>query len=261
MPVATPQAVSFHDAISNRLAGIQGLGQAATAQAQSQSAMQQAQRKAAFDAQQKAKLGNANASMAAQQQRTNDGYTQSLDTNRANLDRAQQAFDSKLAASRQAQQAIQAKSVAIQQTGTPAAAAAQQFTANPNSTKRQQVIDLATKQIGTPYSWGGGGTKGASKGIAQGKNTVGFDCSGLVQYVYGAIGMSLPRTAAQQGVVGKKTSISSLQPGDLVAWDNGKHIAVYAGNGEILEAPKTGLDVRRRKLGSGEKVHGVALDL
>jgi cell wall-associated NlpC family hydrolase len=109
--------------------------------------------------------------------------------------------------------------------------------------KRGAVIAYAKQFLGTPYKWGG-----AAPG--------GFDCSGLVQYAFAKNGVSLPRVAFQQAAKGKRVAISSLQPGDLVAWDEGGnigigHIAIYLGNGQILEAPRTGLNVRIRSLGKG----------
>lgn len=118
---------------------------------------------------------------------------------------------------------------------------------------RAQAIKLAKSFLGTPYVWGG--TKPG-----------GFDCSGLVQYVTGKMGLHLPRISADQARSGKREDISSLQPGDLVAWDensrnNGAdHIAFYIGNGMILEAPHTGAQVRIRKLGKNEGAWGVALN-
>lgn len=110
---------------------------------------------------------------------------------------------------------------------------------------REKMIAAALEQIGTPYSWGGGGTKGKSTGIGRGAGTVGFDCSGLVQFALNAAGMSTPdMVAAQQMKLGTQTDVSKLQPGDLVATPNGSHIAIYLGNGKMIEAPHTGAFVR-----------------
>lgn len=107
--------------------------------------------------------------------------------------------------------------------------------------KRAAVIAYAKQFLGTPYVWGG-----SSPG--------GFDCSGLMQYVFGKNGIPLQRVAFQQAAQGEHTSISNLQPGDMVAWYEGNtvgHIALYLGNGQILEAPHTGANVRIRSLGKG----------
>lgn len=123
------------------------------------------------------------------------------------------------------------------------------------SGKRESVISYARQFLGTPYVWGG-----SSPG--------GFDCSGLVQYAFGKNGISLPRIAAEQARKGSRSSINSLQPGDLIAWDEGGnigvgHIAIYLGGNQILEAPHTGANVRIRSLGSGgfdSKAFGVHLN-
>lgn len=120
---------------------------------------------------------------------------------------------------------------------------------------RGDVLKAIARYEGTPYSWGGGGTKGPSKGIGRGANTVGFDCSGLVQYAFGQIGWKMPRLAEQQATRGQRVPISKLRAGDLVAGPG--HIAVYAGNGMMWEAPRTGSYVRLTKVRSG--MVGVAL--
>lgn len=119
---------------------------------------------------------------------------------------------------------------------------------------RGAVVDLANEFVGTPYVWGGADPQG-------------FDCSGIIQYVYGRLGIELPRVSYQQANAGKRVGLNKLRPGDLVAWDNSSrnngadHIAIYIGNGQILEAPRPGLSVRIRDLGEGEGAWGVKLDL
>lgn len=112
------------------------------------------------------------------------------------------------------------------------------------SSTRGRVLALAKSYIGTPYVWGG-----AKPG--------GFDCSGLLYYAMNRYGMRVPRIAAQQATIGKRTSISNLSPGDFVVKNDGSHIAFYLGNGKILEAPRTGLKVRIRSLGRREGYYGV----
>lgn len=125
---------------------------------------------------------------------------------------------------------------------------------------REQVIAAAMAQIGTPYSWGGGNLKGKSTGIGRGSGTVGFDCSGLVQFALNAGGMSTPdMVAAQQMKLGTRADISQLQPGDLVATPSGGHIAIYMGGGKMIEAPYTGAFVRISPVRSG--MVGIKLSL
>ncbi len=91
----------------------------------------------------------------------------------------------------------------------------------------QQIIATAKKYIGVPYVWGGSTPKG-------------FDCSGYVQYVFAAHGITLPRTSKQQWTVGTSVSKSALQPGDLVFFVTGSngvsHLGIYIGNGQFIHA-------------------------
>jgi len=116
-----------------------------------------------------------------------------------------------------------------------------------------RIANAAQKQLGLPYGWG------------KEQPGVSFDCSGLVQYAYSRAGIKIPRVSNQQASYGKRVAINQLRVGDLVAWDNSSrnkgadHIAVYVGNGKIIEAPKTGLNVRTRKLGANEGAWGVQI--
>jgi peptidoglycan DL-endopeptidase CwlO len=91
------------------------------------------------------------------------------------------------------------------------------------------AVDLAQQYLGVPYVWGG-------------ESPSGFDCSGLVQHVYGQLGVDMPRVAAAQARVGQPVaSLADARPGDLVAFnDPVDHIGIYAGNGLMVVAPKTG---------------------
>lgn len=107
---------------------------------------------------------------------------------------------------------------------------------------RKAVLEYAREAVGVPYVWGG--TNLAS----------GVDCSGFVQAVFGKVGIDLPRVSYQQANYGSKVGFKGLRPGDLVAWDNSSrnngadHIAIYLGNGLIIEAPRPGLSVRIRHI-------------
>jgi cell wall-associated NlpC family hydrolase len=102
-----------------------------------------------------------------------------------------------------------------------------------------KAVQMALKQIGVPYVWGGENAKGKAGGPG-----AGFDCSGLVQFAYGALGIHLPRTAAEQGSAGKRVSYNNLKPGDLLVENNGDHVVMYAGNGKVIQAPHTGTSVQ-----------------
>jgi cell wall-associated NlpC family hydrolase len=101
-----------------------------------------------------------------------------------------------------------------------------------------QAATLVQKFVGTPYVWGG-----AKPG--------GFDCSGLVQYVNGKVGISVPRTSYAQWDAGTPVKRGQLQPGDAVFFtgsdpSHGKpgHEGMYIGNGKFVEAPHTGAKVQ-----------------
>jgi cell wall-associated NlpC family hydrolase len=98
---------------------------------------------------------------------------------------------------------------------------------------RLQVIFSAIQQVGVPYAWGGSSPSG-------------FDCSGLVQYVFGNAGFPLPRTAAEQLGAAAALPLSEAAPGDLLFFrDRGttSHVAIYLGDGRFVHAPRTGRHV------------------
>lgn len=116
---------------------------------------------------------------------------------------------------------------------------------NFGSALRSRLIAKVASQKGVDYQWGGESPK------------TGFDCSGLVQWAYGKLGIKMPRVSGQQAKMGKRAPISKLRPGDLVAHPG--HIAVYAGNGMMWEAPHTGAQVRLVRVRSD--MYGVHLSL
>jgi len=108
------------------------------------------------------------------------------------------------------------------------------------------VIGVALSKQGTPYSWGGGSLSGPTVGMGSGRDTVGFDCSSFTRYVMGKVGIILPRQAAQQQQVGQRINPKDAQPGDLLFWGMpAHHVAIYMGNGMMIEAPRTGDVVKR----------------
>jgi cell wall-associated NlpC family hydrolase len=103
----------------------------------------------------------------------------------------------------------------------PAAAVAAQ------SPAAQIVVDTAMAQLGKPYVWAGSGPGS-------------FDCSGLTQFAYKAVGVNLPRTTGAQANVGVPVSRANLQPGDLVFFYGGGHVGIYIGNNQVVHAPTPG---------------------
>lgn len=114
------------------------------------------------------------------------------------------------------------------------------------------AVGVAMKYLGVPYVWGG-------------STPAGFDCSGLVQYVFREIGISIPRTSREQFRVGAyipPDRLDLLLPGDLVFFGYGgdpgqvHHVGMYVGNGDYLHAPRRGQPVQVNSLTSRINVRG-----
>jgi cell wall-associated NlpC family hydrolase len=99
-----------------------------------------------------------------------------------------------------------------------------------------QAVAIAKRYLGVPYVWGGSTPAG------------GFDCSGLMMYVYKQLGITLDHYAAWQYLEGTRIAPADLQPGDLVFWepkaDGPGHVGMYVGDGKMINAPHTGDVVR-----------------
>lgn len=102
----------------------------------------------------------------------------------------------------------------------------------------EDIVNLAKKSLGVQYVWGG---NSLSNGV---------DCSGLVQQVYKAYGISLPRTTYNQIMVGASVGPDKLRPGDLVFFDTDPskkgpdHVGIYIGGGKFIHAPRPGQGVK-----------------
>lgn len=96
--------------------------------------------------------------------------------------------------------------------------------------KGEQAVDIIKNYLGVPYLWGG-------------TSPSGFDCSGLVQYTYKQLGISISRTSYTQVNDGRKVDKSELKAGDLVFFarqGDVHHVGMYIGNGQFIHAPQTG---------------------
>jgi peptidoglycan DL-endopeptidase CwlO len=102
----------------------------------------------------------------------------------------------------------------------------------PTSTQAEQAVAFAYAQLGKPYQWGATGPGS-------------FDCSGLAQAAWAAAGVSIPRDTYEQWAALPHIAASALQPGDLLYYDGIGHVAIYVGDGYIIDAPQTGLDVEK----------------
>jgi cell wall-associated NlpC family hydrolase len=99
------------------------------------------------------------------------------------------------------------------------------------------VLRAAMSRRGLPYVWGAAGPTA-------------FDCSGLVQWSFAQAGIAMPRVAADQALAGPAVPASQLQPGDLLFYHTDptdpryiSHVAIYLGNGWMIQAPEPGQDV------------------
>ena len=114
---------------------------------------------------------------------------------------------------------------------------------------RRDVLEEAGKYVGSPYQLGGRTVKG-------------IDCSGLVMAVYNKAGLDVSKhSVSWQGrnIPGARTSVNNLQPGDLVVWKDDTHIAIYAGNGMIIDSSSSGGTRYRKMWGSPDSVYGIKL--
>ena len=106
--------------------------------------------------------------------------------------------------------------------------------ADPGQVLRDQIALEALQQIGVPYVWGGATPSG-------------FDCSGLVMWLWAKHGFALPHFAASQYHMGPLITRAQLRPGDLVFFHDLGHVAIYIGNGWVVHAPHTGDWVRMER--------------
>lgn len=124
----------------------------------------------------------------------------------------------------------------------------------------EDIVALARKYLGVQYVWGG-------------TSPSGFDCSGLVTYVFGKNGIQLPRVTYNQIAVGQSVPQNKLRPGDLVFFDTDRsrqgpdHVGIYIGGGKFIHAPRPGSSVKISSLAesyymdrwmAGRRISGVS---
>ena len=106
------------------------------------------------------------------------------------------------------------------------------------------VAAYARHFLGVPYSWGGTTPR------------TGFDCSGLVRFVYRRFGIRLPHSSWGDLSYGRRISRRSLRPGDLVFFYGAGHVGIYVGHGRFVDAPHTGARVRISTMGAYSGYYG-----
>jgi cell wall-associated NlpC family hydrolase len=95
-----------------------------------------------------------------------------------------------------------------------------------------RIVAYARHFLGIRYSWGGVSP------------STGFDCSGLVRFVYGHFGVVLPHSSFGDLTLGRRVSRRWLKPGDLVFFAGASHVGIYVGSGRFIDAPHSGTVVR-----------------
>ena len=91
---------------------------------------------------------------------------------------------------------------------------------------------MALRAVGVPYHWGGSSPSN------------GFDCSGLVYWAYGKLGVHLPHSSYALAELGRRVPRSRLRPGDLLFFYGFGHVGLYVGHGRMVHAPHTGTRVQ-----------------
>jgi murein DD-endopeptidase len=137
----------------------------------------------------------------------------------------------------------------------PAAAAARQtptrhapFLAVPKLTVGERAAAVAVREVGVPYRWGGASP------------AAGFDCSGLVYWAYGRLGIELPHSSYALYGQGRRVTRARMKAGDLLFFSGLGHVGIYVGRGRMVHAPHSGTRVQVVRLGSssyGGRIVGV----
>jgi cell wall-associated NlpC family hydrolase len=132
------------------------------------------------------------------------------------------------AQARAREQAAQLAAEAVSQQTYDTAVVTPTYDANLPAPRYGHVVAIALQYLGIPYVWGGSSP------------STGFDCSGLVAYVFAQVGVSLPHHAASQWSYGTPVPQDQLAAGDLVFFSGLGHMGIYIGGGQFVHAPHTG---------------------
>jgi cell wall-associated NlpC family hydrolase len=121
-------------------------------------------------------------------------------------------------------------------TAGPAAAIIDESERGPNApvpppTRAERALDAALDMVGTPYRWGGESP------------ATGFDCSGLVRWAYGRVGVELPHNSYALYSEGRRVRETRMEPGDILFFEGLGHVGLYVGNGRMVHSPETGRNV------------------
>lgn len=98
-------------------------------------------------------------------------------------------------------------------------------------TPGERAVKFALQEVGTPYRWAGESP------------ATGFDCSGLVRWAYGRVGIDVPHSSYALYDVGRRVPVSRLAPGDILFFSGLGHVGLYVGKGRMVHSPQTGRTV------------------
>jgi len=101
----------------------------------------------------------------------------------------------------------------------------------PEFTRGQRAVEIARRMVGVPYRWGG-------------SSPAGFDCSGLVMFAYGRLGVTLPHSSYELARLGRRVGRWAMKPGDLLFFYGAGHVGIYLGKGRFVQATHSGDHVR-----------------
>ena len=101
----------------------------------------------------------------------------------------------------------------------------------PPPTRGERAVKAALAAVGTPYRWGGESP------------ATGFDCSGLVRWAYGRVGVELPHNSYALYSEGRRVRETRMETGDILFFEGLGHVGLYLGNGRMVHSPETGRNV------------------